>query len=85
TTYHFEYGIDTSYGSVTPDTGAGSGTTDVSASAGIIALSPVTEYHFRIVAVNANGTTYGLDQTFTTGSAARLIWDNSTFDSANWD
>lgn len=29
-------------------------------------LQPATTYHYRLVAVNEDGTTYGPDQTFTT-------------------
>ena len=66
TTYYFEYGTSTSYGSNTPTTSAGSGTADVSVSANITGLSPNTTYHFRIVATNSAGTSYGSDKTFIT-------------------
>ncbi len=44
----------------------GSGTIPVAVSASITGLSPTTTYHFRIVATNASGTSYGPDMTFTT-------------------
>lgn len=69
TSYHFEYGTDTTYGTSTSDASAGSGSSDVAAVASIAGLSPNTTYHFRIVAVNATGTTRGADHTFTTPAA----------------
>jgi hypothetical protein len=71
TTYAFEYGTSEAYGSTTPtkSAGAGSETVEVSAALGGSTeslLQPETTYHFRIVAINANGTSYGPDTTFTT-------------------
>jgi PKD repeat protein len=67
TTYWFEYGKTTAYGSKTTRTKAGAGTTDVPASDTTGRLSPGTVYHFRLVATNSSGTTYGQDVQFTTG------------------
>ena len=70
TSYAFQYGTDTSYGSQTPlQIHAISGTMPVDVSATITSLSPNTEYHYRIVANNERGITYGFDQTFTTSPA----------------
>lgn len=69
TSYYFEYGTDTSYGSTTTSADAGSGTTDVLVGADIIGLSDSTTYHFRLVAINSAGTTNGRDFTFTTDSS----------------
>jgi hypothetical protein len=66
TTYSFEYGTTTSYGSQTASQDAGSGTSDVNVSANLTGLSTGTTYHYRLDATNASGTTYGSDQTFTT-------------------
>ena len=33
-----------------------------------LGLVPNALYHFRLVATNGNGTTFGPDQTFTTGT-----------------
>jgi hypothetical protein len=69
---HFEYGTDTSYGQTAPCTpDPGSGSADVDVSAAISGLDPVTTYHFRLVAVNANGTARGADQTFDTAPAIK--------------
>jgi hypothetical protein len=68
TTYRFEYGTSTAYGSSVPalEGVAGSGFGDVGVGQQIMGLQPGTTYHFRVVARNAAGTAEGLDQTFTT-------------------
>ena len=67
----FEYGTSTSYGSSAPcKTLPGSGTSPVEVSAKITALTPNTEYHFRVVTKNAGGTIEGPDVTFKTLKAA---------------
>jgi len=67
TSYHFEYGPTSAYGSTTPLADAGSGGA-VAATASLGGLSPAATFHFRIVATNAGGVTQGADQTFTTAS-----------------
>jgi hypothetical protein len=69
TTYHFEYGTSTSYGSqapASPDPSAGSGTTSQPVSANLTGLSPGSTYHYRLVATNATGASSGSDQTLVT-------------------
>jgi phosphodiesterase/alkaline phosphatase D-like protein len=66
TTYLFEYGKTTSYGSKTASKSAGSGTSTLAASATISSLSPGTTYHYRIVATSSAGTSRGADRTFST-------------------
>jgi hypothetical protein len=68
TTYQFEYGTTTGYGSKAPASpkSIGSGASPVEVSEKIEGLQPETTYHFRLVATNAQGTTEGGDQTFTT-------------------
>lgn len=66
TTYQFEYGTTTAYGSATPSQSAGSGTTPLHLSARLSGLTAATTYHYRIVASNGFGTTRGSDQIFTT-------------------
>jgi hypothetical protein len=70
TTYFFnyDYTIGTYYGTNTASTNAGSGTSDVLVSADVIGLNANTTYHFRIVATNSAGTSYGYNQYFTTGT-----------------
>jgi hypothetical protein len=66
TTAVFQYGATTSYGS-TLDLGVvGSGIGPVAVSAGLTGLRQGVTYHYRLVATNAEGTTAGADQAFTT-------------------
>ncbi len=65
TTYVFQWGRTTSYGSTTAVTPAGSGTSDVASSANITRLRSNTVYHYRLKATNSAGTTYGVDKSFT--------------------
>ena len=66
TTYYFEYGTDTSYGTATSSSSAGSGTSAVSVNAAISGLISDTTYHYRLVATNSEGASYGDDKTFST-------------------
>jgi hypothetical protein len=68
TTVYFQYGTTTSYGLTTANRSK-TGSTYQSVSANISGLAASTTYHFRIVATNSSGTTYGADRTFTTLSA----------------
>jgi hypothetical protein len=72
TTYHFEYGLTTAYGTPVPMPGAsaGSGGQPVTVLDQLTGLQPNTTYHYRVVATNAAGTTQGADRTFTTRPAA---------------
>ena len=56
TTYHFEYGATTAYGTVlpVPDASVGSGYGDVVVGAELTGLRPGTTYHFRVLATNAS-------------------------------
>ncbi|HVP02283.1 MAG TPA: hypothetical protein VMT10_06915 [Solirubrobacteraceae bacterium] len=84
TSFHFEYGTTTKYGSVTADqTADGSGSRSVSAP--ITGLSAYTKYHFRLVATNATGTARGADRTLTTLRAPSAITiDAATPDPVIW-
>ncbi len=72
TTYRFEYGTTTSYGTnvPSPDGSAGSGTTAASVSQDITSLLPNTTYHYRLVANNSGGSVPSSDRTFTTPASA---------------
>lgn len=73
TTYRFEVGTTTAYGTNTPEAGPiapGSGQTSVTADVG--SLAPGTVYHYRLVATNASGSIPGKDRTFTTRPAVSL-------------
>ncbi len=65
TTYHFEYGTTTQYGTNVPipDEDLGAGSEPVAVSELIENLVKAT-YHFRVVAENELGTTVSEDQTF---------------------
>lgn len=64
TTVYFEWGETTAYGRVTASQTKPGGSAFVQVSDNIAALNRNTAYHFRIVASNANGTSYGSDQSF---------------------
>ncbi len=66
---HFEYGTTSAYGASVPCAslpGSGESPVAVLASLSMGSLSEDTTYHFRIVATNATGTSYGSDVSFTT-------------------
>jgi hypothetical protein len=68
TNYVFQYGTTRGYGAQTPLSPAGAGTGNVKVSQTIAGLSPVTIYHYRILATGPAGTTAtGGDRTFATG------------------
>jgi DNA-binding beta-propeller fold protein YncE/subtilisin family serine protease len=68
TTYQFEYGPTTSYGSTAPvaPSEIAAGTSGVKVSKGVTGLGGLTTYHYRIVATNEFGVTVGADSTFLT-------------------
>ncbi|WP_445151687.1 hypothetical protein [Baekduia sp. Peel2402] len=71
TTYHFEYGPTTAYGSRVPagdESPAGMSRTPRVVSRPTSGLAPGTTYHFRLVATNVAGTTNGPDRTFVTAA-----------------
>ncbi len=62
-----EYGTSEAYGaSVACSPSPGAGIAPVAVSAQLSGLSPETTYHYRVAASNANGTSYGSDETFHT-------------------
>ncbi len=67
TVYHFEYGPTASYGSRLPateaETSVGSGRENISVSRVVSGLQLEHVYHYRVVATNASGTSYGEDRT----------------------
>ncbi|HNQ90928.1 MAG TPA: cadherin-like beta sandwich domain-containing protein [Verrucomicrobiota bacterium] len=65
TSTFFEWGTNPSYGHTTSEHSV-SGDADVTQTIFLPGLDQHTTYHFRFVAENSAGTTYGQDQTFTT-------------------
>jgi hypothetical protein len=72
TSYFFEYGSTTAYGSTTPVQSVGAASEAVSVLAGVEGLQADTTYHFRVVATSARGTTSGPDEAFSTFPVATL-------------
>lgn len=70
TIYYFQWGPTSSYGTSGPGKSAGNGTHAISVAETADHLTPGTDYHFRLVASNASGTTYGADHAFKTAGAA---------------
>jgi hypothetical protein len=68
TSYHFEYGTTESYENSAPGGHTGNGAVDIEVSRQLNELLPNTIYHYRLVASNLAGTTFGADHTFTTGA-----------------
>ena len=70
TTVSFEYGLTTAYGTSIDATQSplAAGAVNTAVSADLIGLNCNTLFHYRVVATNSAGTSYGLDSTFTTGS-----------------
>jgi hypothetical protein len=67
TTYYFQYGTSTAYGSQSTSRTTG---IDLSVAETVTGLSDNTTYHFRLVATNASGTSSGPDRTFQTTAAS---------------
>ncbi len=82
TTYRFEYGPTTAYGTSIPALAgaAGSGTEVAEIKQQLTGLPADATYHYRLVASNDLGSTYGGDQTFETSpwsvqSTGGVPWD----------
>ncbi len=70
TTYRFEYGLDSGYGTSEPvpdgTIASGWGETPAPVSVSLSGLRAGRQYHYRVVATSAGGTQYGADNVFTT-------------------
>ncbi|HEX5923663.1 MAG TPA: hypothetical protein VFY45_07510, partial [Baekduia sp.] len=73
--YHFEYGLDAKYGSLTSEVAVGGGSSPVAVSAVIGGLDPNQVYHFRLVGSRSGsaGSIAGADVSFTTGLAPATV------------
>ncbi len=70
TTYYFEWGTTTLYGNTTTSISAGAGSSNINVSENLSGLTPNQTYHFRLVAVNSDGTSNGIDLSFIAGGAS---------------
>jgi hypothetical protein len=66
TTWYFEFGKTTNYGSKTANADAGNGTKARAVTVTLTGLKPLTTYHFRLVAFSTDGTTRTADRSFKT-------------------
>jgi hypothetical protein len=75
TTYRFEYGTSTAYGTSVPvpDADIGAGAAAVPVTTHVSGLTADTAYHWRVVARNASGTTTGVDHVFIYDTAGRGV------------
>jgi hypothetical protein len=70
----FEYGSTTAYGQRVPcSTDPGSGHSYVKVTASVTGLTPLSEYHFRLVAGNTNGQVDGPDERLTAPVGAPMV------------
>ena len=84
TTYHFEWGTTTAYGTdvPVPDANIGAGTSDVPVTTHLVGLSPGITYHWRIVARDQNGTALAseADHTFVYDITGATLPDNRAYE-----
>src|SRR4051794_41364369 len=66
TTWYFEYGASTAYGSRTASSSAGSGQSALDVSAALGGVDPGTTYHYRPLGTSSRGTRPGADRLFPT-------------------
>lgn len=73
TTYYFQIGYTTAYGTTSPMLNAGAGTVPLYVQFTPSGFLPSTTYHYRLVAYNSEGTTYGQDAMFTTNGKLQKL------------
>ena len=62
----FEWGSTTNYGNTTPAPPLAAGTTPVAVQSTVNGLTAGATYHFRVIAINSGGASFGSDAVFTT-------------------
>jgi len=73
TTYAFQYGTSTNYGTQTSTRSVGSGVGAMPVQVTITNLTAGTTYHFRVVATNPVGTAWSADVTFASAPVPPLV------------
>ena len=66
TSYYYQYGLTVGYGSLSATNSLSAGFSPVGVNAAIAGLLQNTNYHFRAVATNSSGNTFGSDMIFST-------------------
>jgi hypothetical protein len=84
TSAYFEYGTTTNYGLRTPSISVGNGFSDNTMVRSVSGLAFNTIYHFRAVASNSVGVTYGPDVTFITQTFGEARDLGYAFTDAAW-
>jgi hypothetical protein len=74
TSYYYQYGLTQSYGSTTPVRPVGDLIHQTPESERVTGLAANALYHFRLVATNSAGTSYGADRVFTTADSRSAQW-----------
>jgi hypothetical protein len=78
TTYTFEYGTTTSFGSITAVDNAGNAGSALPVSLAVSGLSPSTTYLYRIVATNSAGTSTAPVMSLKTTAVTPIYWADGT-------
>ena len=73
THYYFEYGADATYGFKTEEVNDAEPNGHIPVEAALSNLGPGHIYHYRLVAINSFGTTYGGDMTFVAPQAPTIV------------
>jgi hypothetical protein len=81
-TTYFQYGTTAAYGASTAFQSVGSSSAARPLSATLVGLAPGATYHYRLVAENSGGVTYGSDQTFTTDARGSIPTSERTIPQA---
>lgn len=69
TAVYWELGPTSGYGTRTANVNLGANAGSSIVSAAVAGLAPGTTYHYRVVATNGGGMSYGIDRTFSTAAA----------------
>lgn len=63
-----QYGLSSTYGATSPTQSFATASSSQPGTVALAGLAPASTYHYRVLATNSTGTTYGADRTFTTAS-----------------